>query len=252
MRSLRLWGIASGAAAGVLVAVFAWPVRARGPSVVAGRSRPPADGLQKSLTSPERRAAWEYVRANHPHASLGGWTLQPGFSAGPMTCVPDGARHFFFIRVLPENGALGLDWADVRWERGTVVSMESKQGPDVTPASVQRKPALTAAQAWQRAAAELRACGCVLSSRYRHSPPTRLRLLQEGPDIRLVYRFLPPESAYSICVDALTGEVGQRAPVSIAAMLNDPLQPANSPRRGHRIDRLGAWVPTRPAVTVSR
>ena len=214
-----------------------------------GRRAPASQSarMQPRTPSPAARAAWEYVRKNHPHGLEPGWTDAP-FSAGPATCTPDpNTRYYFFIRTVPENGAMGLDWAEVSWKDEQVTEMESRSGPAFLPEDVRRPPALTAAQAWRLAAQELRACGCRLPRRYRAVPPTFLRLIETEERIRLTYCFTPKRSGQSISVDAVSGEVGGMGLVFAMPVVGDPLWPRTPPRRGHNVRRLLGWVAGAPS-----
>lgn len=196
----------------------------------------------EQLPAGEASVAWGVARERHPRAGLAGWYYAPGWGL-PHGCIPPTGTFYTFVRQCPENGAISLDWAIVAWEKGELKYSE-RSGPDPLPAEALQQPRLSVNQAWARIAAELADCGCTVPKQRPWRSAPRLRLVEDGKRIRLVYEFSPRYSHYVVCADAVSGEVGGLRMTYFGAggLYPEPLYPVREPQAGHDVERLRGWV----------
>lgn len=219
------------------------------PSLADDKARAPLPepDIPISKLNAAQRAAWDVVRVGHQHAGQEGWVLKPGWGL-PRGCTDLGDNSDFFTRVLPRNGALSLDWAEVRRVRGKLAIYASGTGPKVLPPGLTNRPSIAANEAWQRLLQAIGARGD--GSKDAAEPPT-LRLTEEEdaepgatrtqPRVRLVYQFKSPSCSVVISVDANTGEVGD----AHLSFLGAQFFPTGNPWFDFLSNTHGKWVATR-------
>ncbi len=171
------------------------------------------------------RSEWLVVRERHPHGRQAGWVLKNGWRVLPEGCGPIDTiaaapakpappeRSYCFVRTIPSNGAVTLDWAETGTgtdRSGTDISYSAGVGPISLPLFVHREPRMGQKAAWRRVIHALTALGAHVPRATRTPKRADLRIVRDAKNMerfRLVWQFQADNSVLPINVDSTSGEV---------------------------------------------